>query len=212
MVETARDADKKCPSYTGRPRAAIATLSSYIDPDNASERNEKWLHKIIAYDTYVSLAAGVDGLVVYSFSSGGKTKSLQQKLYRQIWGKISRSGLGNVFLWGEDRDDIKMKIIQGPKSIKWKKYRSEYTAPSILMRNIQYGQNRYLLLINNSKETVRTKLSGYPSGLYYQDMLKNVWYSPGATITSTIHPSGMRMYKIAQHPPGSIKPYSRSPM
>jgi hypothetical protein len=212
VVETARDADKKCPSYTGRPRAAIATLSSYIDPDNASERNVKWLRKIITYDTYVSLAAGVDGLVGYSFGSGGKTKAIQQKLYREIWGKISRSDLGKVFLWGKDRDDIKMEIIEGPKTITWKKYSNEYTAPSIFMRNIQYGDNRYIILTNNSKQIVRPKLSGFPAGLYFLDIVQNAWYSPNTTITPTIHPLGVRIYKIAELPPSSIKPYSRSPM
>ena len=226
VVETARDADKKCPSYTGKPRAAITTLSAYIDPKDPSEQNETWLRKAITYDLFVSLAAGVDGITVYAYNPSGsfphKTQPIQRKLYNELLGFIGNSGLGKVFLWGDDRTDIQMDIAQGPEEIKWKKYSNTYTAPSVFMRNIQYGDARYILLVNNSKEIVKPKLAGFPvdnQKMKIQDMLPDKWYQLNSTLTPTIQPLGVRMYKIVAdgdiappHTGSGIQPYAGNPM
>ena len=49
------------------------------------------------------------------------------KLYNDLLGFIGNSGLGKVFLWGYDRTDIQMDIVQVPEETKWKKYSKTYT-------------------------------------------------------------------------------------
>ena len=115
-------------------------------------------------------------------------------------GFISKSGLGKVFLWGDDRTDVKMEITQGPTEVKWKKYSKTYTTPSVFMRNIQYGVNRYILLVNNSKEVINLDLSGFPGDLRYVDLMTGTGSGFGTIITPTIEPLGVRMYKIAEKP------------
>ena len=55
-----------------------------------------------------------DGIAVYDYSGKHSTVSIQKNLYRELLGFISRSGLGKVFLWGDDRTYVNMDITQGP--------------------------------------------------------------------------------------------------
>ena len=66
------------------------------------------------------------------------------------------------------------------------------------MRNIQYGVNRYILLVNNSKEAIKLQLSGFPGDLRYVDLVTGTCGALGASITPTIQPLGVRMVKIAE--------------
>ncbi len=91
-----------------------------------------------------------------------------------------------------------MEITQGPTEVKWKKYSKTYTAPSVFMRNIQYGVNRYILLVNNSKEVINLGLSGFPGDLRYIDLITGTGGALGPSVTPTIQPLGVRMYKIAE--------------
>ncbi len=121
QVITAERADEECPSYIGRKRAAISTLAMFRDPEDESRCNEAWLRKIITYDIYAQLAAGIDGFILYTLSRSSswsqETKSIQEDIYIETFGMISQSGLGEVFLWGDDRDDIEMEIVQGPETV-----------------------------------------------------------------------------------------------
>ncbi|MCD6174361.1 MAG: hypothetical protein J7K65_01160 [Planctomycetes bacterium] len=89
-----------------------------------------------------------------------------------------------------------MEITDGPKTFEWNKYRRWYTEPSIKFRNIQYGDNRYILLVNSSKEAVTVQLSEFPAGMRILDVVPNKWHSLDAVVTVTLEPNGVRMYKI----------------
>lgn len=200
QVKTASEADKRCPSYTGKPRAAISTLPMFRDPDNTEKRNEKSLRRWITHDIYTQLAAGIDGFALYTWSKNPKwsqkTKALQESIYMDVFGQFTKSGLGEVFLWGDDRDDIQIEITEGPATIRWRKGINWFTSPSIQMRNIQHGKKRYILLVNSSKEVVRPRLSGFPSGLKIIDILSQKTDRLKSSITPTIQPLGIQMYKI----------------
>ncbi len=193
--------DPECPSNTGKQRAAISVLEMFRDPRDKSKRNEEWLRKIITHDVYIQLAAGIDGFALFSWTANSssyvETRLLQQDIYLEVLGKISKSDLGKVFLWGDDRNDIQMEIVSGPETVQWK-YGPWFTSPSIRMRNIQYGRHRYILLVNSSKEVVETRLSEFPPGLKILDMISDKWYDLGSSITPIIQPLGVKMYKIEQ--------------
>lgn len=198
MRKAAADADRRCPSYTGKRRGVYSTLSAYIDPDNTSLHNEKWLRKAITHDVYTQLAAGVHGINMWAWNSAydwpDKTKPIQENIYLEVVAMIARSGLGKVFLWGDDRDDIKLVIKHGPATIKWRRHSNIHTAPSITRRNIQYGNNRYLLLVNESRETITVQLSGIPGELRITDLISG----GTGSATTTIQPLGVRMYRISR--------------
>lgn len=200
QVVCAEKSDALYPSYTGYKRAAITTLSMYIDPKDEARRNETWLRRIITHDIYVQLAAGIDGFMLYTWPSSDRysqtTKKLQENLYMEVLGQIVKEGLGKVFLWGDDRDDVQLDIVEGPKTVQWKKFSATYKAPSIRMRNIQYGGNRYILLVNSAKEVVRPRLSGFPAGMKLLDMIPYTWSDLNRNLSPTLQPLGVRMYKI----------------
>lgn len=197
-LRAARAHDKKGLSYTGRIRPVITTLSSYIDPEDPSLRNEAWLRSAITHDFYLSIALGVHGVNVYSWAHGGETGALQRRLYLEVIGKFSNAGLGQVFLWGDERKDIDLKITDGPRKFEWNLYRTTYKEPSITFRNIQHGDNRYILLVNSAKEAVRVRLKGVPRGLQLHDIVSKRKLTVGASIVTSIPSLGVRMGCISE--------------
>lgn len=197
-LRVAKAQDDKGLSYTGKIRPVISTLSMYIDPDDKPLRNKNWLRKAITHDFWLSIAMGAHGVNVYSWTTNPDnsvtTKHLQEDLYLEVMGVFSNAGLGQVFLWGDDRDDITLKIISGPDTFTWNKHENKYTEPSIKFRNIQYGDNRHILLVNSAKQAVTVQLSGIPTDLKITDIIKG-----GAGDTKTIiQPLGVRMYKVSK--------------
>lgn len=196
QVATAETADRECPSYTGAKRAAISALEMFRDPDDLTERNEAWLRKAITHDIYTQLAAGIDGFVVNTWADSTSlsqtTKSLQENLYLEILGQMSGAGLGSVFLWGEDRDDLSLEVIDGPAALDW----YGLSKPTIQMRNIQYGNSRFVLLVNSARENVMVNLSYFPPGMHYLDIISETWHTLGSTFEETIEPLGVRIFKI----------------
>lgn len=73
-------------------------------------------------------------------------------------------------------------------------YNDERTEPSIKFRNIQYGDNRYFLLVNSAKQAVTVHLTGIPANRKLSDIIKG---GPGST-TQTIQSLGVRMYKVSK--------------
>lgn len=179
--------------YTGKRRPVITTLSMYVDPIEAKYKTEEWLRKAITHDVYLSIAMGVHGINMYTWAHGESTNKIQEKHYLEVISGFSKAGLQKVFLWGDNRDDVEMLITSGPKTFDWTKYKKTHTEPSIKFRNIQYGDNRYILLVNSAKQAVTVKLSGIPSDLNIVDIIKG---GSGST-TTTIQPLGVRMYKVS---------------
>ena len=198
QLKAAKINDDKGISYTGKIRPVIATLSMYGDPDDSSLQNETWLRKAITHDLYLSFAMGAHGVNTYTWAANFSTKETQSDLYLEIIGQFTNAELGKVFLWGDKRGDISMQITNGPETFTWNKYSTTYTEQSIKLRNIQYGDNRYILLVNSAKEAVSVKLSDFPKGLRILDIIPNKWNDLGASVTLTIQPLGVHMYKIEQ--------------
>lgn len=198
-VDAARHGDKNCPSITGLPKAAIPTLSAYIDPENTAEQNTTWLRKAITYDVFVSMTVkGVTGISAYAYNnSSTKTGKVQQKLYNELLGFLSKSGVGRAFIWGDDRNDISTKVNSGPTEVEWKKYRTVFTAPSYFLRNVQQGNSRYLLVTNNAKENITLSFTGIPAGLKLLNMLSGKETHTSNPMSQTIEPLGVRLFKIS---------------
>lgn len=191
--------------YTCKHRPIIATLSMYVDPEDITLRSEAWLSKAITHDVYLSIAMGAHGINMYTFANSAtysqKTKKLQENLYLEVIGQFALADLPAVFLWGDERSDVQMEILKGPETFQWQKYHNIYSEPSIKFRNIQYGENRYLLLVNSSKEPVTMQLSGFQidrQPIRILDVIKNTWHQLGVTLTPTLQPLGVKMYKISR--------------
>jgi len=124
----------------------------------------------VRHDVYLGLVFGAKGIVVYSmaprqgFSAHEDYYTAYAKAAREITGE---QGFGQVFLFGETRDDLRIEVTGGPRTIMQADTfgaglgRSlEY--PSIAFYNAAYGKDRYLFVVNSANEAVKIRVSGLP--------------------------------------------------
>ena len=104
------------------------------------------------HDVYCALISGTKKLQVLSTD---KRNEAYLKIKQELNGKLK---IGKVFLFGKAKNDISLKIIDGPEKI--------------LMANIAYGNSRYVFLVNSSSQTVELIVGGlvYGSGVTVQDI------------------------------------------
>lgn len=189
--------------YTGVARPVISTLSMYVDPEDPAERNETWLREAIAHDFWLQLAMGAHGFVLYSWSNSANwsqtTKDLQENIYLDIIDDFTERGLPAVFLWGDERDDLTLSITDGPETFEWMKYSNTFTEPSVKLRNIQYGQERYLLLVNSAPyDAVVVELAGLPAeGVQVVDLATDEQLAVTADkLVTTLEPRAHQMVRV----------------
>ena len=104
------------------------------------------------HDVYCALIAGAKKIQVLSADKKNKD---YLRVKRELNGKLK---LGKIFLFGKEKNDISLKIIDGPEKI--------------LMANIAYKNSRYVFLVNSSSQTVELIVGGlvYGSGITVQDI------------------------------------------
>ena len=188
-------------SYTGKIKPVIATLSGYIDPEKTKYRSEAWLRKLITHDFYLSVAMGAHGVNVYSWSASGNqsktTLNTQHKIYLDTFKLFSEAtDHGKVFMWGQNKSDVKAEILSGPKNFHWGKYKADYVEPSVKLRNIQYNAERYILVVNSAKETVKVKLKGLPAGLKMHGFFSGKTLPLPADFTFSLPSLGVIFFKV----------------
>ncbi|MGE9289913.1 MAG: hypothetical protein ACQKBT_02915, partial [Puniceicoccales bacterium] len=79
-----------------------------------------WIRDWVRHDVYLGLVAGAKGVVVYSLFPRGGFSSFPE--YYEAYAEIAREvasedGLGQVFLFGERRNDIRVKLEKGTPSV-----------------------------------------------------------------------------------------------
>lgn len=187
-------------AYTGKVRPVVPTLSMYVDPDNTQYRTEAWLRKAITHDVYLSIAMGAHGLNTYTWHTSGiysvTTKRMQENIYIDVIGRFSKeTDFGKAFLWGDERNDVQVQITQGPKTFQWNKYSTTFTEPTLKVRNVQYGDKRYLLIVNSAKDAVSVKISGIPDGLLMRDIITGESQTVSGDMQAAIDSLGVRLYE-----------------
>jgi hypothetical protein len=163
-----------------KPSAVPLVLPEmYTDPEpNEVNLIRAWTR----HDVYLGLVSGGKGVVIWSGYRYRDGFSRFQDYYdgyastaKELTGPLN---LGQVFLFGERRNDIKLQVLSGTAIVKYKAPDgNEIIYDSISMLNAAYGKNflgsnRYLFLVNSSKETVIVQLGGLPeNGVLVQDVL-----------------------------------------
>ena len=130
-------------------------------PDELLAMVPRW----VRHDIYLSLVAGAKGIIVFSGWARPKFPAYQAyydafaACAREIGGPLK---LGQVFLFGERRDDLRVKVLDGPRHVTmtFQKHTREY--PSVSFLDAAYGDARYLFVVNSANEPVRAKIEGLP--------------------------------------------------
>jgi hypothetical protein len=122
----------------------------------------------VRHDVYLGLVSGAKGVVVYSLSARAKFPShpVYYEAYSGIGAELNgTSGLGQVFLFGEPKNDIQMKITGGPATVVCKvkvKKEDTFTYPSLAFANLAYGNKRYLIAVNSAGYNLNVEFTGFP--------------------------------------------------
>lgn len=192
--------------YTGYEIPIITTLSMYIDPSDPTWHTKQRIQLMLEHDFWLSIAMGAHGVILYTWRGGaaGVTQRNQENVYMNVIRRFTSNNLPAVFLWGDDRTDIKMNSAAAKQKLTWAEYRKKHTEPSIKFRNIQYGNERTILLVNSDPaDTIPVTLSGFPTEcIQYIDLTTGV-SSPFAVgrgkkgeIRVTLHPLEYAIYKV----------------
>jgi len=113
------------------------------------------------HNVYSALIAGAKGIFI-------KAKKLDKKYTELLKELNGKKKLAQVFLSGKIKKDLKVKILDGPESIRYAN--KEY--PSVAMANISYKNSRYIFLVNSSNKVVELIVGGlvYGSSVTVQDI------------------------------------------
>jgi hypothetical protein len=122
----------------------------------------------VRHDTYLGLVSGAKGVLIFSLWPRKKFPShpIYLDAYCRVASEITtKNGLGQVFLFGQAKDDLKLNIVSGPKTASCKmriKKTETFTYPSISFSNIAYKKARYLIAVNSTEQNVKAEFSGFP--------------------------------------------------
>ena len=142
------------------------------------------LHRIpdwARHDFYASLITGAKGLAIFSLANRSGFASAH-KLYYPAYSKAAKevtgeNGLGEIFLFGEHRQDLKWTVTSGdattPLTFRGnpKKNRPDRVVqyPSVGLANIAHARGRYLFMVNSAETPVAGIVSGMPENTVVKD-------------------------------------------
>ncbi|HHT27895.1 MAG TPA: hypothetical protein GXZ82_11695 [Firmicutes bacterium] len=172
---------QKALAANGRPGAihiAVPEMFQEPAPEDAA-KIPSWAR----HDVYLALVSGAQGVVPFSLAYRSGFSQSSWEAYYNAYAKIARElngelALGQVFLFGERRDDLRLTITAGEQTV-WPQLKPGfideiYAYPSVSMANIAYGNQRYVFLVNSSEEPVEVRLDGFPAEpTYVRDAFTN---------------------------------------
>lgn len=159
----------------------------------------------VRHDIYLGLMHGGQGVMIWSLfkrPAVRETYNLWYNAYsdvaRQLCGPL---GLGQVFLFGEDRHDLRVNQLAGdatstfntPKEIaeagslsEREKKARKFQYPPLSTREIQYGDARYLFICNSQMKPIKVNVSGFPVGCHVKELLQNRDFAASSTDAGTL--------------------------
>ena len=119
----------------------------------------------VRHDVYLSLISGAQGIVVFSGWRRSKFSAFDE--YLQAYAECAREingplNLGQVFLFGDRRQDVKMRVTSGPARVATA-HKEPVEYPSVAMLDVSHGKDRYLFLANSANQSVEVAIEGLPS-------------------------------------------------
>ena len=128
------------------------------------------------HDAYLSMLCGAHGFAIFSLHNRPalrKAYSSYYDAYKQVALELTSEKhgfLGEIFLFGERRDDVRLEVIQGPAelnlplraSAKADDAAPSVKYPSVAHLSIAHLRGRFLFLVNSAAERVECRVSGLP--------------------------------------------------
>ena len=150
-------------------RPMIAVTEMFREPKTDEDYN--LIGAFVRHDVWMALIHKFKGIVVFSFGNRRNFDSYGEYLYQYsvVAKELTREGgLGNVVLFGEDMNDIKLTITKGPETVTVPKKEGKpaqvkkYTYPTVKYRDMRHNTGRYFFAASSSKEPVHAVIKGLP--------------------------------------------------
>ena len=181
----------------------IAVPEMFQEPE---PENVKLIPSWVRHDVYSSLIAGAKGIVIFSFANrkGFKSHDIYFTEYARTADELcGEMNLGQVFLFGEKRNDISLKITEGPEDLPFffkaagMKSPAEY--PSINIFNAAFGNERYLFLVSSANTQVTVEISGFPENIAIYDIFnkEHIEISDKECMKITFKPLEVKAFKFS---------------
>ena len=136
-------------------------------PEMFQDQDVEKIPKYVRHDVYLSLICGSRGVVVFSIAERRTMRKAVHQAYWEAYSQIARElrKLGEVFLFGEDRSDLKGTLLSGPSSqtITLAGRQTKPTAlPTVSWMEKRTASGRYLFAVNSSESPVRFRFEKLP--------------------------------------------------
>ncbi|MDD3695985.1 MAG: hypothetical protein PHG44_08470 [Lentisphaeria bacterium] len=125
----------------------------------------------VRHDVFLALACGCKGVQIFSLAKRRNFDAANYDAYYAAYSRLAKElggkeGLGQVFLFGQRRADLKGKITVGPEQLSFKPgaQKDEISLPAAYLAEFQYRKARYVVLVNSAEEKLEYEISGIPEG------------------------------------------------
>jgi hypothetical protein len=168
--EQIADAAKKLKTV---PQAVLQLSQDFTDPKTGTNPAE--IRRVLRHDSYLGLVMGMKGFNVWSMTEQRPnltTFNEQFEAYGSVANDLTGAlNLQDVFLYGEARTDLKLKILSGIKSIPYTDpYGKKFNFDALHSLNAAVGLDRYLFLVNSSEQPMDVSISGLPSTYFMENL------------------------------------------
>ncbi|MFA6931486.1 MAG: hypothetical protein WCT05_14270 [Lentisphaeria bacterium] len=171
-------------------------------PDGKRERIEAR----VRHDVYLALANGCRGVVIYSLAKRKNFSPEAHQTYFAAYKRIAKeltgeTGLGQIFLFGERRQDLEGRVAPGSAMLTIQPIpgqQQEFSYTAAYMAEFLYRKARYLVLVNSAETETGYDLSGIPSDTILIDVFsaQPVPVNAEGTLHLTLSPLEVRMLKL----------------
>ena len=136
------------------------------------------------------------------------------KLYYAAYSQAAKEvtlpgGLGDIFLFGERRQDLKWSVsagkaqlkIQVPRKAKDPAQIKTFEYPSIGIANIAHARGRYLFMVNSDNADVSGVISGMPAGTVVKDAVtgERVAVAGDGSLKLTFKALEVKLFKLERN-------------
>ena len=159
----------------------------------------------VRHDVYLSLVSGAKGILVFSLRQRDNFTAWEPyyRAYRQIGRELlGPDRLADVFLFGEPRNDLAIKVVSGPAEVEMNfpvgGVKEPVRYPSVAFLNTAFENARYLFLVNSANEAVEVAIDGIPSKAKATDLLAEKREPATSLAKVSLKPLEVRAYRITQ--------------
>jgi hypothetical protein len=174
----------------GRP-GAIPLLNPELSQDTEPSE-DKEIRAWVRHDVYLGLATGAKGVLIWSLHPRTEVQRTWQ-LWYDAYAECGRElngphGLAQVFLFGERRSDLKVRLVTGEATSRVtlggtveagttseaERATREVKLPAWTSVEYAYGNSRWLFIINSSNDSSRFEISGWPKNSQMTDAMTDM--------------------------------------